>query len=179
MINVGEMMHRRRIWLVVVVLALALGAGVAAPRVRHWLVAPPAGYCPICLRHEHKESLVKFQAQGERPTDACCLRCALTYGQQTGKAVTILSVTEHDSGKSLDPERATFVIGSDVSPCTHTMVQMGAEKQAYPVRWDRCLPSTLAFSSRESAEAFRLQHGGRLRRLQELRQEVGTREPSG
>jgi hypothetical protein len=122
---------------------------------------------------------VKFQAQGEAPTDACCLRCALTYGQQIGKAVTILSVTDHTSGKSLDPERATFVVGSDVSPCTHTMVHVGAEKEPYRVRWDRCLPSTLAFSSRESAETFRAEHGGRLRSLQELRQEADVQEPSG
>ena len=179
MLNGGEMTGGRRTWLVVALLALALGAGAAAPRLTHWLTAPPAGYCSICRRHEHKESLVRYQAHGEAPSDACCLRCALTYGQQTGKAVTILSVTDHNSGKSLDPERATFVVGSDVSPCTHTLVQMGPEKEAYPVRWDRCLPSTLAFPSQESAQVFRAQHGGHLRTLEELRHEVGSSEVSG
>ncbi len=173
-------MKSRGAWLVVVFLLVGVAAGLVVPRVRHWLAGPPAGYCPVCLRHEHNESLVRFRAQGEKVTEACCLSCALTYGRQVHKPVTIVSVTDHASGKPLDPDTATFVVGSDVSPCTHTMVQMGPEKEAYTVRWDRCLPSILAFPSAESAEAFRTQHGGRLRSLQELtRQAATTDEPLG
>ncbi|MFI5396025.1 MAG: hypothetical protein ACHQ9S_10870 [Candidatus Binatia bacterium] len=161
-------MRSRRIWLIAALLVLAGSALFAAPRVWNWFEAPPAGYCPICLRHEHKESMVKFQAEGERAGQACCLSCALTYGRQVHKKVTILAVTDHGSGKDLAPEQATFVVGSDVSPCTHTMMHMGAEKQEYPVHWDRCLPSILAFPSVDAADAFRAEHGGRLRSLKEL-----------
>ena len=167
-------MKNRGAWLVVALLALGLGAGIAVPRVRQWLSAPAAGHCPICLRHAHKESLVKFKAEGERVTEACCLSCALTYGRQTHKPVTIVSVTDHSSGKELNPDTATFVVGSDVSPCTHMMMHVGPEKEAYSVRWDRCLPSILAFPSAESAEGFRTQHGGRLRTLHELTQQAAA-----
>lgn len=169
-------MKNRSMWFIGAVLILGVSAGVAAPRVWRWWTAPPAGYCPICHRHEHKESMVKLRAEGERPSEACCLSCALTYGRQTSKAITILSVTDHDSGKPLEPDNASFVVGSDVSPCTHphTEMQVGAERESYAVRWDRCLPSILAFASRESAGEFRTQHGGRLRNLQEVRDEVAA-----
>ena len=167
-------MNKRHVRLVA---ALVLVVAVAAPRLWRWAEGPRAGYCPICLRQERKESMVKFQAEGERVTQACCLSCALTYGRQAYKKVTILSVNDHNTGKELAPEHAAFVVGSDVSPCAHTMVHMGAEKQEYPVRWDRCLPSILAFSSPAAAEAFRAQHGGRVRTLQELLQKAASDDP--
>ncbi len=147
-------------------------AGVTASRAWRWWMTPPAGYCPICHRHEHMESLVKFRAEGERVTDACCLSCALNYGRQTSKAVTIISVTDHENGKPLDPDKATFVVGSDASPCTHAMEQLRTVEEAIPVRWDRCLPSILAFASRAAADAFRAQHGGALRGIEELKQQA-------
>ena len=52
--------------LVGVVLIVAVAAGIAAPRVWRWWTAPPAGYCPFCLRHEHKDSVVKFRASGNK-----------------------------------------------------------------------------------------------------------------
>lgn len=156
---------RPQLWLLA---AAALVVTIAVVRPWRWLGGVPAGYCPVCLRHEHKESMVRFQAEGERVTQACCLSCALTYGRQARKPVTIVSVTDHASGASLVPAKATFVVGSDVSPCTHTMMHMGAEKEAYPVHWDRCLPSILAFATPEAAQAFRAVHGGRVRSLDDL-----------
>lgn len=172
-------MKSRSIQLIGVVLVLGVTAGVAAPRVWRWWTGPPAGYCPFCLRHEHKESVVKFQAEGEGVTEACCLSCALNYGRQTHKAVTIVSVTDHESRKPLDPSTATFVVGSDVSPCTHLhdTMQVGPQREAFPVRWDRCMPNILAFAARDSAEAFRTEHGGRLRSLQELKQQAVSSAP--
>ncbi len=175
-------MKSRGVRLIGALLVLGITATVAGPRLWHWWTAPPAGYCPICHRQEHKESLVKFQAAGERVIEACCLSCVLNYGRQTHKAVTILSVTDHESGTPLDLANATFVVGSDVSPCTHLheTMQVGPEREAYPIRWDRCLPNVLAFASRESGEAFRTQHGGRLRSLEELKQDTeASKEPLG
>jgi len=163
-------MKSRGLGLIGGLLVLAVAAGGAAPRVWHWWTAPPAGYCPVCRRHEHRESLVKFRAEGEGVTEVCCLGCALAYARQTAKPMTILSVTNHDNGKPLDPDGATFVVGSDVSPCTHGVEAVRGEGETVPVHWDRCTPSILAFASREAAEAFRTQHGGRLRTFRELTQ---------
>ena len=160
----------RRGWLIGALLIVGVIAWVAGPRAWHWGMAPPAGCCPFCHRHAHKESLVRFRAEGEGVTEACCLSCALNYGRQTHKALTIVSVTEHESGNPLDPNAATFLVGADVSPCTHLdpTMEVGPEHEVYPVRWDRCLPSILAFASPASANAFQRQHGGQLRSLQEL-----------
>ena len=167
-------MKNRGIRLIGVLLVLGITASVAGPRVWYWWTAPPAGYCPICRRHEHRDSLVKLQAEGEGVIETCCLSCAFSYGRQTAKAVTIVSVTDHETGQPLDPEKATFVVGSDVSPCTHATEPLRTEQAAVPVLWDRCLPSILALASRESAEAFQAQHGGRLRSLQEVRADTAT-----
>ena len=167
-------MKNRGIRLIGALLVLGITASVAGPRVWYWWTAPLAGYCPICRRHEHRDSLVKLQAEGEGVIETCCLSCAFSYGRQTSKAVTIVSVTDHETGKSLDPEKATFVVGSDVSPCTHATEPLRTEQAAVPVLWDRCLPSILALASRESAEAFLAQHGGRLRSLQEVRADTAT-----
>lgn len=172
-------MENRRLWLIGALLVAGVAAGVATPPIWRWWTGPPAGHCPYCLRHEHKESLVKFQTDGERVTEACCLSCALNYGRQAHKSVTIVSVTDHGSGKAIDPNTAAFVVGSDVSPCTHLhdTMQVGPQREAFPVRWDRCMPNILAFASVQSAEAFRSEHGGRLRSLQDLKQQAASAEP--
>lgn len=170
-------MKSRGMWVIGAFLVLGVAGGVAAPRAWRWWTAPPAGYCPICRRHEHQGSLVKVRAEGEGVTDVCCLSCALAYGRQTARAVTIVSVTDQESGKPLNPDAATFVLGSDVSPCTHDAQELRLEGEALPVQWDRCLPSILAFASRERAERFRGQHGGHLQSLRELTEKAAS--PSG
>ncbi len=162
-------MKSRRLWWIA--LGLAITAVVAGPPLWRWWTAPPPGSCPVCHRHEHKESLVRFQAAGGKAMEVCCLSCALTYSRQTGKPIAILSVTDHETGKPLAPDAATLVVGSDVSPCIHTTAQVGPERETYRVRWDRCLPSVLAFASRAAAEAFRAEHGGSLRTVREMLEE--------
>ncbi len=169
-------MTRRNLVLALFVVVVGLTTAAAAPRLRQWWMAPPHGYCPICQRHEHGDSLVRLQAKGEGVIEACCLGCALSYGRQSAKPVTILSVTNHETGKPLQPDIATFVVGSDVSPCTHDAQQLRMEGEAVPMQWDRCLPSILAFASRASADAFHAQHGGRLRSFQELTQQATEKQ---
>ena len=162
------------------VVLLAVAAGATVTGWWRWWAAPRHGECPICHRHESSESRVTFRASGEGVTEACCLGCAFAYGRQASKDVTIVSVTDHGTGKAIDPNGATFVIGSDVVPCTHGHAepQVGPEGQPRPVRWDRCLPSILAFASESAAEAFQRVHGGRLRTLAVLREELGS-APAG
>jgi hypothetical protein len=96
------------------------------------------------------------------------MACALSYQRQSGKRVRIVSVTEHGTREMLDPAGAVFVVGSDESPCQHDMMRLGEDQSVEQIRWDRCLPSILAFASRDRAEAFRVEHGGTLRTLSEL-----------
>ena len=169
-------MNRGTIGITLVALAVGVAVGANAPRLREWWTAPPHGYCPVCQRHEHGDSMVRIQAAGEGVREVCCLSCALNYGRQESKAVTVLAVTDHESGKPLDPERASFVVGGDVSPCTHDAAPLRREGEPLSVQWDRCLPSVLAFASLESAGAFQREHGGTLGRLEDVKQQARDNE---
>ena len=170
-------MQSRSIRLIVLVMALGLAGTVTGPRLWQWWMAPPRGYCPICQRHEHGDSGVKLEVTGEGVIEVCCPSCGFSYGRQPSTPVTIVSVTNHETGKPLAPDRATFVVGSDVSPCTHDAQQLRIEGEAVPVQWDRCLPSVLAFAARTPAEVFQQQHGGTLRSFYELQQQAAENQP--
>ena len=42
----------------------------------------------------------------------------------------------------------------------------------YERTWDRCLPSVIAFASRDAAVRFRAEHGGELRTHAEILSEI-------
>jgi hypothetical protein len=168
------MPDRMRFGVVAVLLVAAATLAAAGPPLWRWWSGPPAGYCAFCLRPEHTESRVKVQPEGEPVREACCLSCALSYQRQTGKHVRILAVTEHGTGRLIGPAGAVFVVGSDVSPCQHDGLHVGEGRGIYEVRWDRCLPSILAFASREEAAAFEAQHGGTIRTLEELQRAASS-----
>jgi hypothetical protein len=155
------------VWILVSLLCVATAVAVG-PAVWRSLTGPPAGHCPFCLRAEHADMAVVVEVEGEGRHDACCVSCALSYRRQTGKRVRIVSVTDHDTGKVIDPAGAIFVVGSDVPSCQHQTVLLGEQKSVDDVRWDRCMPSILAFGARERAETFQAKHGGALRTLTEL-----------
>lgn len=159
-------MGKQRLAVFVVLLAVTLAA--AGPPAWRWWNDSHPGHCSVCHRPEHSDSLVKAKPEGESAFDACCLSCVLSYQRQTGKTVRVLSVTEHETGRAIDPRGATFLVGSEVSPCQHDMVHFGDDKSMADIRWDRCLPSILAFASHDEAEAFRGRHGGELRTLEEM-----------
>ena len=169
-------MNRRIIGTTVLALAAGVVLAAAGPRLREWWQAPPHGYCPVCRRHEHGDSVVRVQAAGEGVKEVCCLSCAFNYGRQESKAVTVLTVTDHGSGTPLDPARAAFVVGSDVSPCTHAAAPLRLEGESLPVQWDRCLPSVLAFASGESAGVFQREHGGTVRSFEDLKRQAAEHE---
>jgi hypothetical protein len=64
-----------------------------------------------------------------------------------------------------------YVEGSDVTPCssmhegTPPVDERGCCMKAV---YDRCLPSVLAFRSRERAESFAKEHGGTVKTLAEI-----------
>ncbi|MBI4463601.1 MAG: hypothetical protein HY647_02750 [Acidobacteria bacterium] len=98
----------------------------------------------------------------------CCPACALTTALQTGKPVRMIRLTDFDTHQPLEPKAAFLVRGSDTVLCTHPHPLTDDARQPLPVEFDRCLPSLLAFGTREAAEAFRQEHGGELLRLADL-----------
>jgi hypothetical protein len=109
-----------------------------------------------------------------RTIQACCVRCVLTVAQQTGKEVQFLSVNDYDTGKQLAPDKAFYVDGSQVEVCSTPQVKPGEEMVPSERVYDRCAPSVIAFANEDKARAFIAQHGGSLKKLNELVSEAAS-----
>lgn len=128
-----------------------------------------AAQCPLCERDVHDGMQVNIK-HNSIPMQTCCMACALTYKIQT-KNVEIKTATDFLSGVSIDPKIATYVVASDVSPCTQDpKVQKFVREPhaALHACYDRCEPGILAFRSRNEARKFQKQHGGLIREFAEL-----------
>jgi nitrous oxide reductase accessory protein NosL len=80
-----------------------------------------------------------------------------------------LEVRDFDTAGLLDATKAFFVEGSDVSPCTAKRSSPTDERGCcMKTLYDRCLPSLLAFGTRQAAEGFTQRHGGKVKTLAEI-----------
>ena len=150
-----------------VVIALALGGW--------WLVRQhEARVCPFSGRVIHKQARA-YVTIGGRNYETCCLRCALIEAEQTGKRLRVREIADFDTGRMLDPQKAWYVEGSDVNLCMRTTrsAQNPSGHGVYLRAFDRCSPSVYAFHDEQHARAYMAQHGGVLKRLKDLLQEVG------
>lgn len=119
-------------------------------------------FCTIKMPHESKTIVL---VEGEsNPRRACSITCALTYQRTTEKKVRFLWVTDFLSGKTLDPKKAIYVVGSDINPCEEHLKSTVLSELRIPLYldWSRYTPTVLAFAKREDAEKFQKEHGGRV-----------------
>ncbi len=166
------MLRKQSILGVVMLVGLVVGAYYGGKR---W-VASSSPICKFCQRQIHQNMRVVATSGGKR-IEACCLRCVLT-GEQQGVAVKrLVTVTDYISTQTLDPERAHYVEGSDAAPCAAAPVKRGEPEEPFIRAFDRCLPSVVAFRSRQDADRFSVAHGGRVVRLEDLMAEV-SRHPT-
>lgn len=148
---------------------LTLAGGLAY---RFWPVEAPL--CPVCRRPIHQSTSYYVTLGSGDTVELCCPRCGLRF-QQSGGDVRSVEVTDYDTGKRLDPKAAVYVEGSSVHPCcTQEEIMKDRAGSEYERTWDRCLPSVIAFGSRDAAERFRSRFGGELRNHDELTAEVAT-----
>jgi hypothetical protein len=95
--------------------------------------------------------------------DACCPRCALHLDIEKPTEVARLSVEDSVTGEAIDARAAFYVEGSDAQACypgpDHSPREPGVP---YEVKFDRCLPSLIAFKSESEARDFQRHSGGRL-----------------
>jgi hypothetical protein len=127
----------------------------------------PPEYCQLSGRLIHPHMLTSVRVNGKK-LYACCARCALTYEQQTGKQVEIISVTDYISGQQIDAHKAYFVSDSQVEPCSSPSLQREEGGIPYFRLFDRCSPSLIAFALQDQARAFVDERGGALTTLNEL-----------
>jgi hypothetical protein len=136
-----------------VVTALGLWAFLSVSR-------PRADLCRMCERGLHAGMTYRLElASGSE--DACCPRCGMHYQIQHPGAVRKVWATDLDTGEFIAAESAYYVEGGDINYCTMHSAPVARQPQGVSVRdYDRCLPSLVAFRSRQEAEAHQQRHGG-------------------
>jgi hypothetical protein len=153
------------------VIALMLCGAGAAGMAAWWVYGRSgAASCVACSRAIHPHSLTSGLIDG-KPARFCCPMCAVTEYRQTGKRVRVTELTAFDTGAKLAPESAILVRNSDINPCMDGGAHLSGDKQPLHVHFDRCSPSVLAFSKRETADTFVRAHGGRIVRFAEMEAE--------
>jgi len=137
-----------------------------------------AKVCPFSGRAIHPQTRALVTIGGKK-YETCCVRCAIIEAQQTGKSLRIDKVADFDTGKLLNPANAWYVEGSTVNFCMRMApaAESPGGDTVYLRAFDRCSPSALAFSDEQHARAFIAQHGGSLKRLDDLLSEVTPLAP--
>jgi hypothetical protein len=159
-------MTRRQLFKLCGALATAVVLGPGCDSVSSWI---HPDRCALCHRRVHAGMAVRVAVAGHAPETACCLRCAISYAEQTDKAVRVLSVTDYLSHTPISAASAVYVVDSAVEPCSGPPLEVPANRHGAPVlNWDRCLPSVIAFAARADAEEFQTQNGGRIESFHDL-----------
>jgi hypothetical protein len=132
--------------------------------------AGAAGECAQCGRMECRNMAFTVHLQGGKRVETCCARCGLHYLESEHPPVESLTARDFDGAGEIDATRAFYVDGSDVTPCLAAgkpPLRDASGCCADPV-YDRCLPSLIAFRSKQVAEAFAREHGGAVRGFAEI-----------
>jgi hypothetical protein len=147
----------------ILVTILALGTIVALGFVayRREKSRAPA-LCQVCDRMIPRETAFRLDtASGE--IHACCPACAIHYMLQEGPKVRDTWATDFVSGRMIPASSAYYDDGGDMQYCTRDKPPVEREPDGVRMRvYDRCLPTLVAFSTREEADTYRRQHGGRV-----------------
>jgi hypothetical protein len=119
--------------------------------------------CQICGRDVPKQT--EFRVETSKGTlTACCPRCAMHYMIDHPRQIRGARATDYATGRLVEAKTAYYDEGGDVQYCTlHSPTFERGPSDGVRMRvYDRCLPVLVAFASREEAEAYRRQHGGRV-----------------
>jgi hypothetical protein len=128
----------------------------------HYFVLP-SHQCEICGRAVHATHYSTVVLKDGRRIEACCPRCAMHYEHNMPGQVAHLSVSDTASGRAIEAQRAVYVEGSDRELCMNAAEDAPREPGVeFDRKFDRCLPSLIAFGDEAAAHEFQRQHGGRL-----------------
>jgi hypothetical protein len=131
---------------------------------------PAAGACAVCKRSECRALAFRIRYADGLVQETCCPRCAShAVAEEKGRVVASLEATDFTTGARLDAHRALYVDGSDFEHCSAPKEEPILPGCCAEREYDRCLPSLIAFASKDTALAFMNDHGGSLETFDDLR----------
>ena len=152
-------MKFKRVLLIAVALGVLAGAGYVAYRLES-----PHGeaICQVCGRGISAKTAYEIET-ASGTVHACCPACAMHFMLNEPGSVRKSWATDFNTGKPIPASNAYYDSGGDTQYCTahHPPVERGTEGVTVRV-YDRCLPTLVAFSNRDEADAYQRQHGGRV-----------------
>ena len=166
-------MRGNRLSITVLMIVLAIGAGFLIHR---WETPKQPSVCEICGRGISAQTQFRIET-AHGTLYACCPGCAMHHMiNHPGEARKELA-TDFKSGRLISAQSAYYDLGGDVQYCTRRdpalqrVPGQGVEMRVY----DRCLPVLVAFASRDEADAYQQQHGGRVVTFDQALQDVRAR----
>ncbi len=153
-------MRSREVWITVLSLAMIAAVSLVA---YHFVSAPPSGACQICERPLHYGVHYELVLKDGTKETACCARCGMHLAIERPGEVKAAWATDLASGEMIAADQAWYVEGGDQEFCTLHSPSVVREPAGVARRaYDRCLPQLVAFRTREQAEAYLAEHGGRV-----------------
>ncbi len=145
----------------------ANAAGSVRDYFESWL--QPTG-CAFCGRQVHADMQVAFQKENEDTVPmACCLRCVITEAEQKGSSIRVLWVTDYITHERLRPDEAAYLVGSTINSDSGPLLETPwSRREQSELKWDRCLPSVIAFGKRDEALKFQQRAWGDIQTFRDL-----------
>jgi hypothetical protein len=158
-------MKARHIGILIAVLAALATVAFVSSR---WEARREPALCQICGRQISKQTEFRMTKADGVMLDACCARCAMHYMLDHPGTVKDAWATDYTSGRKIVAASAYYDEGGNVQYCTVHAPRVEREPEGMRVRtYDRCLPTLVAFATRDDAAAYQHEHGGRVLTYQE------------
>jgi hypothetical protein len=163
-------MRGKRLSIVLLIVALALGAAWVVHRE---IVPKQPIDCQICGRMISRQTGFRIET-AHGTIYACCPGCAMHHMLNHPGEARKEMATDFNSGRLIPARSAYYDMGGDVQYCTrHNPAVQRVPGQGTDMRvYDRCLPVFVAFASKNEADAYQQQHGGRVVTFDEALQDV-------
>lgn len=123
----------------------------------------PKHACDICGRETYPRLQAHVFLKDGGRVEACCPRCALHLYLEKPSEVARIAVEDSVTGEPIEAQRAIYLEGSEADGC-HPGAKLSPRGPGvlYDVKFDRCLPSLIAFKSEAGARESQKRSGGRL-----------------
>jgi hypothetical protein len=152
-------MRAKPILITLTALVAIVGVSVLAYR---WEASRSPSVCQVCGRDIPKQTAYRLDTT-DGTIKACCPSCAMHFMLHNPGKVRESWASDFSSGRLIRAATAYYDEGGNAQYCTahHPGVERGPQGVSTRV-YDRCLPTLVAFATRDEAETYRKLHGGRI-----------------